>query len=301
MPVSDRGAPAATPADPASTPVGMVDRLGSEGFGPTPEQLEFAKAYLARGEMDPGLLTRLSAPGRAEENERIKAWRFQRDWAALGQYRDDNAALQGRAIEVVFMGDSLTEMWRIARPDLFEGDRVNRGISGQTSPQMLLRFMADVVALKPRMVHLMCGTNDVAGNTGPTTPQDFRNNILAMLDLARVNGIAVILGSLPPFATLAWNPALGDVSARVAALNDGLRDLATRHHLVFADYFAALTDGEGRMRADFTRDGFHPTGRGYAAMQPVLDEALRRASGQGRTEKGQTSRPAPSPSNGNSQ
>jgi lysophospholipase L1-like esterase len=276
MPVSDRGDPADAPPDPAPTPVGMVDRLDSSGFGPTPEQLEFAKAYVTDGEMNPALLTRLATPGRAEENERVKAWRFQRDWAALGQYRDANAALEGRAVEVVFMGDSITEMWRIARPELFEGARVNRGISGQTSPQMLLRFMADVVALKPRLVHLMCGANDVAGNTGPTTPQDFRNNIVAMLDIAGAHGIAAILGSLPPFATLAWSPAIGDARPRVAELNGWLEELAAERGLVFADYFSALNDGEGRMRMEFTRDGIHPTGRGYAAMEPVLMESLHR-------------------------
>jgi lysophospholipase L1-like esterase len=271
MPVSDRSDADYAPP----TPVGMVDELDSTGFGPTPEQIEFAQGYVADGEMDPGLLTRLQEPGRREENERIKAWRFQRDWPALGQYRDANSTLAGTPVDVVFLGDSITEMWRIARPDLFQNGRVNRGVSGQTSPQMLLRFMPDVVALKPRIVHLMCGANDVAGNTGPTTPQDFRNNILAMLHLAKAHGIAVILGSLPPFATLAWNPGLGDLRARVAELNDGLKAIAIERDLVFADYFAALTDGEGRMRADFTRDGVHPTRRGYEAMEPVLIEALR--------------------------
>lgn len=270
MPVTD-------PAEGAPTAVGMVDRLDSAGFGPTAEQIEFAEAYVGEGEMDPALLARLYTPERAAENERIKAWRFQRDWAALAQYRDANAALAGAPIDVVFMGDSLTEMWRLANPGLFEGGRVNRGISGQTTPQMLLRFMPDVVALKPRIVHLMGGTNDVAGNTGPTTPQDFHNTILAMLDLAQAHGITVVLASLPPFRTLAWNPSLGDVGGRVAELNRWLKDVAVARGLVFADYFSALTDGEGRMRAEFTRDGVHPTRRGYEAMEPVLAESLRLA------------------------
>jgi lysophospholipase L1-like esterase len=258
-------------------PVGMVDNLDSTGFGPTEDQLDFARAYVADGDMDPALLALLQDPERAARNERIKAWRAARDWPALGQYRDANAALERASVEVVFMGDSITEMWRVAQPELFENGRVNRGISGQTSPQMVLRFMADVVALKPGVVHLMCGTNDVAGNTGPTTSRDFHNNIIAMVDLAKANGMAVILGSLPPFATLAWNPALGDVRARVAELNVWLKGLAAERGLVFADYFAALTDAEGRMRAEFTRDGVHPTRRGYEAMEPVLDEALRLA------------------------
>ena len=274
MPVSDR------PED-HPTPVGMVDHLDSTGFGPGEDELAFARAYVADGDMDPAVLAMLSDPERGARNERRKAWRNQRDWAALSQYREDNAARAGGPANVVFMGDSLTEMWRVAHPGLFEGGYVNRGISGQTTPQMLLRFMPDVIALKPRICHLMGGTNDVAGNTGPNTPQDFRNNILAMLDLSKAHGISVVLASLPPFATLAWSPALGDVSARVAELNAWLKATADARGLVFADYFAALTDGAGRMRADFTRDGVHPTRRGYEAMEPVLAEALRQASQAG--------------------
>jgi lysophospholipase L1-like esterase len=264
-------------AEEVSAPIGMVDRLGSAGFGPGEDELAFARAYLGEGEMDPAVLAMLGNPERAARNERRKAWRAERDWAAVSQYRDDNAALAGTSVEVVFLGDSLTEMWGVAKPELFESAYVNRGISGQTSPQILLRFMADVVALRPRVVHLMCGTNDIAGNTGPTTPQDFRNNVLAMADLAAANGISVILGSLPPFAALTWNPALGDLRARVRALNDWQRALAAERGLVFADYHAALPDAEGRMRAGFTRDGVHPTRRGYGAMEPVLTESLRLA------------------------
>ncbi len=274
MPNSDR------PEDRPS-PLGMVDHLDSAGFGPGEEELAFARAYVADGEMDPAVLAMLSDLERGARNERRKAWRMQRDWPALSQYRDNNAARAGTAVDVVFMGDSLTEMWRIANPGLFEGGHVNRGISGQTTPQMLLRFMADVVALKPRICHLMAGTNDVAGNTGPNTPQDFRNNILAMLDLAKAHGITVVLASLPAFATLTWSPALGDVSGRVAELNAWLKATAEARGLVFADYFAALTDGAGRMRTDFTRDGVHPTRRGYEAMEPVLAESLRLAAKAG--------------------
>ena len=190
------------------SPLGMVDHLDSAGFGPGEEELAFARAYVADGEMDPAVLAMLSDPERGARNERRKAWRMQRDWPALSQYRDDNLARAGSPIDVVFMGDSLTEMWRIANPGLFGCGYVNRGISGQTTPQMLLRFMAEVVALKPRICHLMAGTNDVAGNTGPNTAQDFRNNILAMLDLAQAHGITVVLASLPPFATLAWSLGL---------------------------------------------------------------------------------------------
>lgn len=261
--------------------VGMVDSLDGQGGGPTPEGLAFARAYMAEGEMDPALLALLSDPQAMAERERLKAEQRQRDWANLGYYRDANAALAGQAVDVVFMGDSITEMWRIAQPDLFEGGRVNRGISGQTSPQMLVRFMADVIALKPRAVHLMCGTNDVAGNTGPTTPRDYQNSIIAMVDLATVNGIAVILANMPPMNGLMWSPAVKDPKARVAELNSWLTAFAAERGLVHADYGAVLSDGANGLRAEFTRDGVHPGAGGYAVMRPVAEAALAKALGRG--------------------
>ena len=122
----------------------------------------------------------------------------QTDWAWLCRYHAANLALPGGRADIVFIGDSITEGWGHFQPALFTGGIVNRGISGQTSPQLLVRFMADVVALKPRVVHLMIGTNDIAGNTGPTTPEAWKNNVRAMVELARVHDIRVILGSIPP-------------------------------------------------------------------------------------------------------
>lgn len=262
-------------------PVGMVDSLEGQVGGPTEQALAFARAYMAEGEMDPALLALLSNPEAMAERERLKAEQKARDWGNLGYYRADNAALAGQRTDVVFMGDSITEMWRIAQPDLFENGRVNRGISGQTSPQMLLRFMPDVIALKPRLVHLMCGTNDVAGNTGPTTPGDYRNNIIAMVDLARANGIAVILANIPPMNGLPWSPGVADPQGRVAELNGWLEAFAAERGLIHVDYGAVLTDGANGMRAEFTRDGVHPGAGGYAVMRPVAEVALGKALGQG--------------------
>ena len=268
-------------SDSQSPVVGMVDSLDGQGGGPTEQALAFARAYMAEGEMDPALLALLSNPEALAERERLKAEQKARDWGNLGYYRADNAALAERRTDVVFMGDSITEMWRIAQPDLFENGRVNRGISGQTSPQMLLRFMPDVIALKPRVVHLMCGTNDVAGNTGPTTPGDYRNNIIAMVDLATANGIGVVLAQIPPMNGLLWSPAVQDPQGRVVELNGWLRTFAAERGLVQADYGAVLTDGANGMRAEFTRDGVHPGAGGYAVMRPVAEAALYRALGQG--------------------
>lgn len=265
-------------ADTAFTPaVGMVDRLDSKGFGPSEEDYGFAEAYLAPGDLDPAWVAKLADPERRATREALSAERKARDWPAISQYREANAALVGQAVDVVFIGDSLTEFWRVAQPDLFTGGVVNRGISGQTSPQILLRFMADVVALKPRAVHILCGGNDMAGNTGPSTVQDYKNNILAMLALAEAHGVRVILGALTPFNVVSWNPAVGDLRARTAELNAWQAALAAERGLVRADYFTVLADEDGLMKPEFHRDGVHPTRAGYAVMRPVAEAAVREA------------------------
>ncbi|CAN5346996.1 hypothetical protein BH10PSE1_BH10PSE1_21080 [soil metagenome] len=264
----DIGLAAFTPA------IGMVDRLDSRGFGPIADEIAMVRAYLAPGEMDSAPLLRLAE--QAALREQRGAERKARDWPALAHYREANAALAGQSVDVVFIGDSITEIWGLAQPDLFTGSVVNRGISGQTSPQILLRFMADVVGLKPRAVHLMCGVNDIAGNTGPNTVQDYKNNILAMLLLAEANGITVILGSLTPVSDV-WKPAVSNPAERIAELNAWQVELAAERGLIRADYGPVLSDANGGLRADFHRDGLHPGTGGYAAMRPVTDAALARA------------------------
>ena len=205
-------------------------------------------------------------------------WRQANDWAYLCRYRAENQALaaaHGRPT-VVFMGDSITENWARLHPEFFVGGRTGRGISGQTSPQMLTRFYQDVVALHPRVVHIMAGTNDVAGNTGPTTDADFKANITAMVDLAQANHIAVILASIPPAKAVPWSPALKP-SPKIVELNGWLRDLARTRHLTYADYYAALVTDGGALRPEWTSDGVHPTAAGYAAMEPVALKAIAAA------------------------
>lgn len=196
-----------------------------------------------------------------------------RDWGNLCRYRAENAALT-RNVSIVFMGDSITEMWKVAEPGLFTGGVVDRGISGQTSAQMLLRFQADVVALKPRAVHIMVGTNDVAGNTGPTTEQAYRDNIVAMTTLARANGIRVILGAIPPAAVFWWAPNLRP-AAQIARLNRWLADYARRGGFAFIDYHRPLATADGALRDDFANDGVHPNRAGYAAMRLAGRAALQ--------------------------
>lgn len=259
----------APPAD-----AGMVDVLTENAWTLTDVEIEFARAYLAEGPLPPDFLARSLDPARITERERVKALRLSQDWAGLGRYRDANANAAGQTVDVVFMGDSITEMWRIAEPSRFALPRANRGISGQTSPQMLLRFMPDVIALKPKAVHLMCGVNDIAGNTGASTPGDYHNNMLAMLDLARANGIRVILASLTPVTGFMWAPHLPSPRPRVASLNAWLRKLADERGFVFADYHAALATDDGALQPELTRDGVHPTSKGYDVMAPACDRAI---------------------------
>ena len=272
-------------ASPFTPAAGMVDRLDSRGFGPGAEDHAFAEAYLARGDLAPEWAAIMADPDRRAARKTLDAERKARDWPALGQYREANAALAGQPVEVVFIGDSITEFWKVADPALFTGPVVNRGISGQTSPQILLRFMADVVALKPKAVHILCGGNDMAGNTGPSTVEDYRNNVLAMVTLAEANGIRVILGALTPFNTVAWNPEVGDLRQRTAELNAWQAALAAERGLARADYFRVLADAEGRLRPEFHRDGVHPTGAGYAVMRPVAEGAMREALSRLRVDR----------------
>jgi lysophospholipase L1-like esterase len=201
----------------------------------------------------------------------------ERDWANLCRFKSANAALAAAARpRVVFLGDSITEGWLSGDPALFEHGYVNRGISGQTTPQMLVRFYADVVALHPRAVHILAGTNDVAGNTGPNSPQDFMNNIRAMTDLARANGIKVVIGSIPPSTHLSWRPEVKP-APRIAELNAWLERFAADHQAIYVDYHSALAAPDGSMRADLTDDGVHPLRAGYAVMRPLVDSAIARA------------------------
>jgi lysophospholipase L1-like esterase len=199
-----------------------------------------------------------------------------RDWPGLCRYKAENAELAGEPQTVVFMGDSITDGWVGGDPDLFSAGTVGRGIGGQTSPQMLVRFWPDVVALQPRVVHIMAGTNDIAGNTGPATIQDFRNNVLAMVALARASDIEVILAAVPPSRSLYWRDNL-DPRSSIRALNDWLRTTAREHDVVFVDYGDVLADADGGLREDLGNDGVHPNRAGYAAMRPLADRAIAAA------------------------
>lgn len=201
----------------------------------------------------------------------------QNDWAWMCRYRADNAALDPqRPPRAVFIGDSITEQWIARDPDFFAQGNLDRGISGQTSPQILLRFMQDVVALRPQVVHIMAGTNDLAGNTGPTDVAAYRNNVRAMVGLAQVHGIAVVIGSIPPADRFNWSPGISP-APRIAALNAWLREYARKQDLIFADYHTALAGPNGELPARYSDDGVHPNAAGYAVMRPIAERALAEA------------------------
>jgi lysophospholipase L1-like esterase len=203
--------------------------------------------------------------------------RAAQDWAALCKYKADNAEQLSRgAPRVIFLGDSITEFWRSADPAFFSDQALDRGISGQTSSQLLLRFPADVVALHPVVVHLMVGTNDVAQNTGPISDANILGNIRAMVDLAHANRIRVVLASIPPARVFGWRSTI-QPAERIARLNQQLRALAAERKLVFVDYYTALKDAEGGMRAELSNDGVHPNRNGYALMRPLAEQAIARA------------------------
>jgi lysophospholipase L1-like esterase len=206
------------------------------------------------------------------EMERENRRRAGLDWAGLCRYRADNHALLRSALtpQVVFIGDSITENWVLADPNFFNNGIVGRGISGQTTPQMLVRFRADVVALRPKLVHIMAGTNDVAGNTGPTTAQDYKNNIMSMVEIAAANGIDVVLGSIPPAGQFSWRPGLDPVP-RIKELNDWLRSYAATRRIEFIDYHSVLGGPAGELKPDLGNDGVHPNRSGYAQMRKLVE------------------------------
>jgi lysophospholipase L1-like esterase len=195
------------------------------------------------------------------------------DWANLCRYRLANGALSSPT-RVVFMGDSITENWVQGDPALFSHGVVGRGISGQTSPQMLLRFFQDVIDLHPKVVHIMAGTNDVAGNTGPTAEKDFQNNVRAMVELAQAHHIRVALASIPPASAFPWQPSMSPAQS-IQDLNAWLRQYARETHSRYIDYYGALNDGQGGLKADLSNDGVHPNRDGYAAMKKLAVEGTQ--------------------------
>jgi lysophospholipase L1-like esterase len=202
------------------------------------------------------------------------------DWAHLERFRAENAALgpPRRGEErVVFMGDSIVEGWAPHFAAMFPGKPyAARGISGQTTPQMLVRFRQDVIALKPRVVVILAGTNDIAGNTGPATLEMIQDNLSSMTELAQANGIRVVLASVLPAFRYRWRPEL-EPAPIIVALNTWIRDYAVSHGAVYLDFHTAVADQRRGLRSDLSADGVHPHEAGYRVMAPLAERAIAQA------------------------
>ena len=202
------------------------------------------------------------------------------DWNQLGQFYAANEELKKQPFDakrVVFMGDSITIGWKLE--DSFPGKPyVNRGISGQTTPQMLVRMFPDVIDLKPAAVIILAGTNDISRNTGPMTPTMIEENLQAMTELAQAHGIKVVLCSILPIADYGPNKmSEGRPPADILKINTWMKAYAARAHAIYADYFSATVDGAGSLKPGISRDGLHPTADGYKLMAPVAEAALAKA------------------------
>jgi lysophospholipase L1-like esterase len=212
-----------------------------------------------------------------------------KDWPALSRYREANAKLAVPTKDeqrVVFMGDSITDMWVLPEfGGFFSGKPyIGRGIGGQTTPQMLVRFRPDVIALQPKVVVILAGTNDIAGNTGPITLEETEGNLASMAELARANGIRVVLSSVMPVSNYGHTPEGNPLDMRlkrppekILELNAWIRKYATVNDHIYLDYFSAMVDGQGMLKKELSMDGLHPNAAGYALMAPLAEKAIQTA------------------------
>ncbi|MUP46978.1 acylhydrolase [Gramella sp. BOM4] len=204
---------------------------------------------------------------------------MEQDWPELKRYHEKNQQIiQNKAWpEVVFMGNSITEGWINTHPEFFEDNNyLNRGIGGQTSPQMLIRFTPDVLDLKPEVVVILAGTNDLAANTGYSSVKMISDNIRAMATLAEKNNIKVVLSSVLPVYDYPWRPGLEPVS-RIQELNEWMENYARENNHVYLDYFSSMSNDQKGMRKEYSEDGVHPNAKAYSVMEPLVQEAINKA------------------------
>ena len=199
------------------------------------------------------------------------------DWSNLEKYQKENAVLaplKPGQKRIVFMGDSITEFWSVHNPEFFAGKPyVNRGISGQTSPQMLIRFRADVIALKPLIVVLLAGINDIAGNTGPSTPEMIMDNIASMAELANTNHIKIILCSVLPAIDFWWKPGQKPAE-KIVNLNKMIKKYAEANGILYLDYYSVMVNKQMGIKSAYSDDGVHPNKAGYEVMDPLVEKAI---------------------------
>lgn len=199
------------------------------------------------------------------------------DWPALSKYKKDNHELKLKSNSgkrIVFMGDSITEGWSGIYPDFFQNKNyINRGISGQTTPQMLIRFRADVVDLNPSTVIILAGTNDIAENTGPSNVKMITDNIFSMSELAMAHKIKVILCSILPVYTYSWKD-IPDPPSYIVEVNNMLKNYCVNHNLQYVDYFSSMANKKKGLGKELSEDGVHPNEKGYKIMSKIIQNVL---------------------------
>ena len=200
------------------------------------------------------------------------------DWPNLAYFHNKNISL-GSPIEnekrIVFMGDSITEEWSNLYPSFFSNrSYINRGIGGQTTPQMLLRFKPDAIDLHPHIIVLLAGINDVAGNTGPSTVKMITDNIFSMAELAMNKDVKIILSSILPANAFPWNDAIENVSSTIISINSLMKDYALSNGIVYLDYYSPMVDENEGLNSDYTEDGVHPNKEGYKVMSGLAEKTI---------------------------
>jgi lysophospholipase L1-like esterase len=225
-----------------------------------------------------GLLFTILSPCLQAQNDSLKnELNASNDWPELRRYRSENAELKPVDNRVVFMGNSITDFWIKLSPDFFsKRNYVDRGISGQTTPQMLIRFRQDVIDLNPKVVVILAGINDIAGNTGPSSLKMIEDNITSMSQLAKANGIKVVLSSVLPALAFPWRPEINPVD-KIIDLNKWIKEYAHKNKFIYLDYYTPMVDERKGLNAAFTNDGVHPTIAGYKVMEPLAEKAISMA------------------------
>ncbi len=202
------------------------------------------------------------------------------DWANLNRYKEENLKIglpADNENRVVFIGNSITQGWIEVDPNFFAGKSyINRGISGQTTPQMLVRFRSDVVNLKPKVVVILAGTNDIAGNTGPSTLEMIEDNIASMVEIANANNIKAVLCSILPAYDYPWKPGL-EPAQKIVDLNKWIKEYAVKNKIIYVDYFAPMADQRNGLKKEYSEDGVHPNLAGYNIMEPIVENAIAEA------------------------
>lgn len=202
------------------------------------------------------------------------------DWANLNRYKEENLKIglpADNENRVVFIGNSITQGWIEVNPNFFAGKSyINRGISGQTTPQILVRFRSDVVNLKPKVVVILAGTNDIAGNTGPSTLEMIEDNIASMVEIANANNIKAVLCSILPAYDYPWKPGL-EPAQKIVDLNKWIKEYAVKNKIIYVDYFAPMADKRTGLKKEYSEDGVHPNLAGYNIMEPIVENAIAEA------------------------